>query len=133
MEYTDKALELSEAHGPAFDNLGQIAFRQGNYEEAEKYFSRALDMKDTMVDSKYHLGLIHESWGNLEAAAEYFAAAHQSTITGMNTVSREQVDAKYYEYWGDGAGGESLSSSDSLDTENIETEDDPDDIETEER
>ena len=132
-ECTDKALELSEAHGPAFDNLGQIAFRQGQYEEAEKYFSRALDMKDTMVDSKYHLGLIYEHWGNLEAAAEYFAAAHQSTITGMNTITREQVDAKYNEYWGDGVAEEDSSSTDSSDTENIETDDDPDDIETEER
>ena len=124
---------MSEAHGPAFDNLGQIAFRQGQYEEAEKYFSRALDMKDTMVDSKYHLGLIYEHWGNLEAAAEYFAAAHQSTITGMNTITREQVDAKYNEYWGDGVAEEDSSSTDSSDTENIETDDDPDDIETEER
>ena len=132
-ECTDKALVLSEAHGPAFDNLGQIAFRQGQYEEAEKYFSRALDMKDTMVDSKYHLGLIYEHWGNLEAAAEYFAAAHQSTITGMNTITREQVDAKYNEYWGDGVAEEDSSSTDSSDTENIETDDDPDDIETEER
>ena len=67
------------------------------------------------------------------ASAEYFAAAHQSTITGMNTITREQVDAKYNEYWGDGVAEEDSSSTDSSDTENIETDDDPDDIETEER
>lgn len=141
LEYTDKALHESETHGPAYDNLGQIAFRQGNYEEAEKYFIKALDLKDTMVDSKYHLGLIYESWGNLEAAAEYFAAAHQSPINGMNTISREVVDQKYYEYWGDGDAPRAKLAGASQDTKNIgtvksagpEDEDDLDDIETEER
>ncbi|MBQ7063281.1 MAG: tetratricopeptide repeat protein [Firmicutes bacterium] len=98
LEYTNKALDKDATHGPAFDNLGQIEYRQGHLEEAETYFLKALDMKDTMVDSKYHLGLIYEAWGNTQAAAEFFSAAHKSRITGMNTVTREQVDAKYNEY-----------------------------------
>ena len=146
MDFTEKALIESETHGPAYDNLGQMAYRQGNYEEAEKQFLKALDLKDTMVDSKFHLGLIYESWGDLESAAEYFLAAHQCKITGMNTVSREEVDAKYNEYWGDGATPLTSNTDeeyDSDDTDNIETEElselkayadeDTDDIETEDR
>lgn len=143
LDYTDKALHENETHGPAYDNLGQIAFRQGNYEDAERYFLKALDLKDTMVDSKYHLGLIYESWGNQELAAEYFAAAHQCNITGMNTVSREQVDAKYEQYWsGRDASEVRIPARVSEDTDDIEREElselksheeDTDDIETENR
>ena len=126
----------------------KAAFRYGekltafkSMEEAEKYFIKALDLKDTMVDSKYHLGLIYENWGKLEAAAEYFAAAHQSAINGMNTVTREAVDEKFYEYWGDGDAPRASVGAASHDTKNIGTdkaaepddEDDLDDIETEER
>ncbi len=101
----DKALDIShqalmedEACGPAYDNLAQIEYRRGNYEEAEELFLRALDLKDTMADSKYYLGLIREMQGDVESARTFFTAAHNSRITGLNTVTREQVDAKYEEY-----------------------------------
>ncbi len=97
-EYTNKALEEDEAHGPAYDNLGQIEFRKGNYEEAKNLLLRALDLKDTMADSKYYLGLIYEAAGDTNTARDFFTAAHESQITGMNTVSRETIDAKYHEY-----------------------------------
>ncbi len=97
-EITDLALIEDEAHGPAYDNLAQIEYRQGNYEEAESLFLKALDLRDTMADSKYYLGLIYEKAGDTEAALAYFTAAHNSRITGLNTVTREQVDAKYQQY-----------------------------------
>lgn len=97
-EWTNKALDENEAHGPAYDNLGQIAFRQGRYDDAKELLLKALDLRDTMADSKYYLGLIFEQEGDIETALQYFAAAHKSKITGMNTVEREVVDAKYHEY-----------------------------------
>ncbi len=97
-EYTNKALKLDESCGPAYDNFGQIAYRQGDLETAEKYFRRALDLKDTMVDSKYHLGLIYAAWENYPAAAEFFDMARKSSITGMNTVSREMVEEQFEKY-----------------------------------
>ena len=97
-ELSNQALLIDEAHGPAYDNLAQIAYRKGDYKEAEELFLKALDLRDTMADSKYYLGLIYEQAGDLEAALAYFTAAHNSRITGMNTVTREQVDAKYNEY-----------------------------------
>ncbi len=97
-ECTEKSLKLDPAHGPAYDNLGQIAYREGNLEDAEMHFRHAMELKDTMVDSKYHLGLIYEEWGEYELAAEYFALAHKCDISAINTLSREQVDAKYEEY-----------------------------------
>ena len=97
-EMSQQALMEDESCGPAYDNLAQIEFRQGNYEEAEELFLRALDLRDTMADSKYYLGLIREMQGDLESARTFFSAAHNSRITGLNTVTREQVDAKYEEY-----------------------------------
>ncbi|MCI8633538.1 MAG: tetratricopeptide repeat protein [Lachnospiraceae bacterium] len=97
-EITDLALMEDEAHGPAYDNLAQIEYRQGHYDEAEALFLKALDLRDTMADSKYYLGLIYEKAGDPDAALAYFTAAHNSRITGLNTVTREQVDAKYQEY-----------------------------------
>lgn len=101
----DKATDLSnqaliedESHGPAYDNLAQIQYRLGNYDEAEALFLKALDLRDTMADSKYYLGLIYEKAGDTDAARAYFTAAHNSRITGLNTVTREQVDAKYEQY-----------------------------------
>ena len=100
LEYTNKALDENEAHGPAYDNLGQMAFRQGNYEEAKEYLLKALDLKETMADSKYYLGLIYEQEGDLETALDYFIQAHKSKVTGMNTIEKSVIDAKYNEYMG---------------------------------
>lgn len=97
-DITHQALMEDESHGPAYDNLAQIEYRKGNYDEAEELFLKALDLRDTMADSKYYLGLIHEKDGDLEGARTFFTAAHNSRITGLNTVTREQVDAKYEEY-----------------------------------
>lgn len=95
--YTNKALEEDETHGPAYDNLGQIAFREGNYEEAEALFRKALDLKPTMADSKYYLGRIAEIEGDSETALSFYQAAARSKITGMNTVSREQVEERLHQ------------------------------------
>lgn len=96
--YTNKALEMDEAHGPAYDNLGQLAFRQEDYDEAEAMFRKALDLKSDMADSKYYLGRIAEIKGDSEMAAAFYHAAARSRITGMNTVSREEVDKKSQAY-----------------------------------
>ena len=98
IDITNQALIEDESHGPAYDNLAQIEYRKGNYQEAEELFLKALDLRDTMADSKYYLGMIHEKAGDTEGARTFFTAAHNSRITGLNTVTREQVDAKYEEY-----------------------------------
>lgn len=98
LDVTHQALLEDEAHGPAYDNLAQVEYRRGNYEEAEELFLKALDLRDTMADSKYYLGMIREMQGDYESARTFFTAAHNSRITGLNTVTREQVDAKYEQY-----------------------------------
>ena len=61
-------------------------------------FRKALDLKPDMADSKYYLGRIAEIKGDSEMAAAFYHAAARSLITGMNTVSREEVDKKSQAY-----------------------------------
>ena len=98
IETNEEALKLDEGNGGAYDNLGMISYLKGDLEEAKELFLKALELKETMASSKFYLGKIFEAEGDLEQAKMYFTAAHNSTITGMNTVSREEVDAKYMEY-----------------------------------
>ena len=48
-EFSNKALDEDESHGPAYDNLGQIQYRLGNYEEAES------DRKSTRLNSSHEI------------------------------------------------------------------------------
>lgn len=97
-EETEEALKLDQSNAGAYDNLAVIAYEQGRMEEAKELFMKALEMKDTLASSKYYLGLIYEAEGDFETARSYFSGAHNSNINGLNTVSREEVDAKYQEY-----------------------------------
>lgn len=95
---TEEALKQDESNGGAYDNLALIQYKQGNLAEAKELFLKALEMKETMASSKFYLGMIYEAEGDIEEAKAYFTAAHNARITGMNTVTREEVDAKYQEY-----------------------------------
>lgn len=97
-EINEKALSDDPSFGPAYDNLGLIAYEKEDLEEAEELFKKALDLRDTMVSSKYYLGLIAEKRGDSDEASTYFAAAHAGKITGLNTITPEEINEKYKEY-----------------------------------
>lgn len=97
-EFTNKALEEDPDHGPAYDNLGQIYYRQNKLDLAEENFLKALELKNTMVDSKYYLGLIYEEKDDIEKAKFYFEEAFNCNINGLNTVTPEQVEEKHNKY-----------------------------------
>ncbi len=89
-EYTKKALEDNSEHAPAWDNLGQIRFKQGNFSEAKDHFQKALSIKD-LPDSLYFLGLIYEKEGNKEEAKSCYEKALNCNISALNTVTREEI------------------------------------------
>lgn len=95
--YTDKALEQDEKHAPAYDNLGQLAYRNGDYDIAADYFRTALDIKPSMADSKYFLGCIMQLQGHNEEARLLFESADKCVITGLSTITREMVREKIAE------------------------------------
>ncbi len=97
LNITNEALEDEPEHAPALDNMGQIYYRQGQFEKAEEYFLKALEYKD-MVDSKYFLGIIYEKQGNRDLAEEYFRRAYDTKISRFSTVSKEELQEKFREY-----------------------------------
>ena len=97
-ELTREAIADDESTHSAWDNLGQIAYLRGDFESAKEGFQKALEIKPTLVDSLFYLGLIFEKEGYPEKAKGYFSEACFCEISGLNTVTREQVDAKFNEY-----------------------------------
>lgn len=99
LELTNKALEDSPQLGSAWDNLGQIYYKQRQLDESKKAFETALSYKKDLVDSCFHLGLIAEETGNLDNARLYFERAKNCGINSLNTVSVEAVNEKYAKYF----------------------------------
>lgn len=96
--FTKKALHKNREHGPAYDNMGQIHRAMGESEKAIRYFEKGLRYKE-MIDSKYYLGLLYEEEGDIDTAKEFFQEAYNSKINGLNTITREEVDTKYNQYF----------------------------------
>jgi Tfp pilus assembly protein PilF len=99
LEVTNLALEDDENYASAWDNLGQIYFQREDFDEACKAFERALSLRESMADSNYFMGIICEQQGDKEVAAEYFRKAAISPFVYFNTITQEQADEKYREYF----------------------------------
>lgn len=84
-----------EKSGAYYDNLALIAYRQGEFAQAKVLFEKALTVDDSMVSPKYHLGILAEARGETDAAGDYFREAYESGVTGLSTISREEVQEKY--------------------------------------
>jgi tetratricopeptide (TPR) repeat protein len=91
-ELTQKALEDNPSSHSAWDNLGQIRYKQRKIDEAKEAFAKAVSFKGNLPDSLYYLGLIAREEGDENAAADYFKQALECDITPLNTVTREQVE-----------------------------------------
>ena len=93
LDLTNKAIEDSPEYAAAWDNLGQIYFSRNDMIKAKDAFETALSHKPGLADSNYYLGLIFEN-ENPEKAREYFEKAANCKITALNTVTKEQIEAK---------------------------------------
>lgn len=101
----DKAEEINtlsrtrpEDDGAYYDNLGLIAYRKGNLEEAEALFQSALEADEAMLSPRYHLGLLAEARGDTAEAKEFFRAVYDGGVTGLSTISPEAAEEKYRQY-----------------------------------
>ncbi len=98
MEYSNLAIEDQPEHSAAWDNIGQIYFRQENFDDAKAAFIKALKFKETMVDSLYYLGCIYEKENEGDKAFECFSKAKKCNISSLNTITKEQILEKYRKY-----------------------------------
>lgn len=99
LDYTNKALEDNNSHVSSLDNMGQIFYRQGDLEKAETYFKKAIEIKSTLADSQYYLGIISEENNNIELAKKYFQTAYNCDVNSFNTITKEQIEKKYFSYF----------------------------------
>lgn len=84
-----------EPNGAYYDNLALIAYRQGDYAQAKVLFEKALEMDDSIISPRFYLGVLAEQQGDTDTAAEYFREVYESGVTGLSTISREEVQKKY--------------------------------------
>jgi tetratricopeptide (TPR) repeat protein len=93
-EVTNQALEDDPSLSSAWDNLGQLAYKKNDMEQAEKHFKQAISFKADLPDSLYYLALIRERENGLLEAVNYLERAKACKITALNTVTRDQVESK---------------------------------------
>lgn len=95
---TERGLADAPQTATLWDNMGQIHMHEGDDAKAVAAFEKALEIKSDLVDCAYFLGMLHEKAGEAGRARDYFLQARGCRISRYNTVTAEQVDAKYSEY-----------------------------------
>lgn len=96
-EINEKAGE-EEKSGAYYDNLALVAYRRADYAQAGALFEKALEVDSSMVSPQYHLGILAEMRGDAYAAADYFRAASETGVTGLSTITRQQLEEKCAQY-----------------------------------
>lgn len=97
LQFNLEALDYDDTDPVVLDNLGQTYYRLGDVEKAFSCFQKALDQKEDLVDALYHLGNIYLQRGQLDEAKETLGKALECKISDLNTVSREDINAKLKE------------------------------------
>ena len=70
-----KVTELYPTEIRAYNNMGQVCYQQGNIDNAEKAFAKALSIDPRNVDANYNAGLVAMAKNDLVKAETYLANA----------------------------------------------------------
>lgn len=73
--FFDEAIGANPLFGPAYNNLGVLDFRAGDYFSAAKNFDQAIKLMPYNAGPRIHLGVIYEDAGQLRSALEQFDQA----------------------------------------------------------
>lgn len=73
----------------AYNNLGELAYKAGNYDQAESYFKTALQKNPSSVEANTNLGLVSLIKGDKSAAETYLAK-------GAGAASLDEAFGNYY-------------------------------------
>lgn len=90
--FTKAAMFKKENYASAYDNLGQIAFYQKDYEEAALQFDKALEFDPRLPDSLYFMGRVQAINGDAKKALTFYEKAKACNLDGLNTISYEMID-----------------------------------------
>lgn len=81
----EKALELGPMLGEAYATLGQIAVSRWNWEEAERYFGRAIALSPSYAPAHWRRGLLLALQGHFERGINEARIAQQLDPLGKET------------------------------------------------
>jgi tetratricopeptide (TPR) repeat protein len=85
--YTE-ALILDPTYSTAYNNLGVVYLKRGQYDVSKRYFEKALEYNSHNVKAVYNLGVTHFREGNYLRAFRYYLAS-------------KRMDAEYVQERGD--------------------------------
>ncbi|MCI0548941.1 MAG: tetratricopeptide repeat protein [Candidatus Rokubacteria bacterium] len=71
----ERVLALEPEHAPAWNNLGLIQHRMGQYQRAGECYRAALAIDPSVPEAAFNLGALHEDQGELESAIAWYRRA----------------------------------------------------------
>lgn len=98
-----EAYEYSDSSPVILDNLGQTRYLRGELEEAMELYEKLHAMHPSFPEAYYNYGLVLEAVGRKEEALEMMNEALSKPISLLNTVTRQEIDAKLNELSGTAA------------------------------
>lgn len=90
--FSNVSIEKMNNYGPAYDNLGQLAYKRDDKELAKEQFKKGLEHKKDMGDSKYFLARIHMEEKDYQTSMDYLCSIDKKKINGLSTVSLDMVN-----------------------------------------
>ena len=91
LAFNRKAYDYDDTDASIVDNLGQVLYRTGEVEEAEKMFEKALSIKPKQFDTLVFLSKIRIAQGREEDAKKLLDTALDKTYSVFNTVPRQEA------------------------------------------
>jgi tetratricopeptide (TPR) repeat protein len=70
-----RVVALDPTYAAAWNNLGLLLHRMGQYEEAGKAYLAALDQDPRLAEAAYNLGSLHEDLSDVETSIRYYRLA----------------------------------------------------------
>ncbi len=92
-EINAEALDYEADDAVIQDNMGQLRYRQGRFEEARVFFQRAHELRADQIDSIAYLAFIAHELGEDDKARELADKALSMEFKPLGTVPRETVEA----------------------------------------
>ena len=74
-KYLEKCLKINEKNHIFLNNLGNIFFREGNIEKAEKLYLKSFNLKSDYLIVNINLAILYQNIGNFEKSKNYYLKA----------------------------------------------------------
>lgn len=91
LDFNRKAYDYDDGDASITDNLGQVFYRIGEYEEAETLFQKALSIRPKQFDTLVFLAKIRIMQQREEEAKQLLDTALDKEYSVFNTVPREEA------------------------------------------